>query len=78
MQNPNQLISKAMIYDELAMGLRLRKMDEGEIKKRIERVLRICGFASLKDWPILALSYLSEEEIIVKPLLLFQTNFTYR
>ena len=45
MQNPNQMISKPMIYDEVALGLRLRKVKEEEIEKRVEKVLEVCGLA---------------------------------
>ncbi len=45
MQNPNQMISKNLIFDEVALGLRLRGVKEEEIKSRVEKVLEICGLA---------------------------------
>ena len=35
MQNPNQMISKAMIFDEVALGLKVRGIPEDEIKERV-------------------------------------------
>jgi energy-coupling factor transport system ATP-binding protein len=35
MQNPNQMISFPMIYDEIAFGLRNRGFLENEIKSRV-------------------------------------------
>ena len=34
MQNPNQMISKSMIFDEVALGLKVRGVDESEIKDK--------------------------------------------
>ena len=48
MQNPNQMICKPMIYDEVALGLRIRGVDEAEIEKRVEKALKICGLAPFK------------------------------
>ena len=49
MQNPNQMISKAMIYDEVALGLRLRNIPEEEVRLRVEKVLKICGLSPSSD-----------------------------
>jgi len=69
MQNPNQMISKAMIYDEVALGLRLRKVKEGEIRQRVEKVLKICGLAPFIDWPISALSYGQKKRVTIASIL---------
>jgi energy-coupling factor transport system ATP-binding protein len=69
MQNPNQMISKPMIYDEVALGLRLRNVDEEEIKPRIEKVLKVCGLAPFKDWPISALSYGQKKRVTIASIL---------
>ena len=34
MQNPNQMISKSMIFDEVALGLRIRGYYEEEVKEQ--------------------------------------------
>jgi energy-coupling factor transport system ATP-binding protein len=52
MQNPNQMISKSMIYDEVALGPRLRGVDEVKINERVEKVLRVCGLLPFRDWPV--------------------------
>lgn len=69
MQNPNQMISKAMIYDEVALGLRLRNIPEEEIKPRVERVLTICGLAPFIEWPISALSYGQKKRVTIASIL---------
>ena len=35
MQNPNQMISKVMIFDEVALGLRTRKVPEDEVREAL-------------------------------------------
>lgn len=69
MQNPNQMISKAMIYDEIALGLRLRNIDEGEQEKRIDKALEVCGLSPFKDWPISALSYGQKKRVTIASIL---------
>jgi energy-coupling factor transport system ATP-binding protein len=69
MQNPNQMISKAMIYDEVALGLRLRNIPEEEIKLRVEKVLKICGLSPFIEWPISALSYGQKKRVTIASIL---------
>lgn len=69
LQNPNQMISKQFIYDEVALGLRLRGVDEEEIKERVEKSLEICGLAPFIDWPISALSYGQKKRVTIASIL---------
>ncbi len=69
MQNPNQMISKPLIYDEVALGLRLRGVSEDEIKDRVEDVLKICGLLPFLDWPISALSYGQKKRVTIAAIL---------
>ena len=69
LQNPNQMISKQFIYDEVALGLRLRNVDEEEIKERVEKSLEICGLSPFIDWPISALSYGQKKRVTIASIL---------
>ncbi len=69
MQNPNQMISKPMIYDEVALGLRLRNLPEEQIAERVEKILKICGLATFKGWPISALSYGQKKRVTIASIL---------
>jgi len=69
MQNPNQMISKPMIYDEIALGLRLRNVSEGQIAERVEKVLKVCGLSPFKSWPISALSYGQKKRVTIASIL---------
>lgn len=72
MQNPNQMISKAMIYDEVALGLRLQGMDEAVIKERVYETLKICGLYGMRNWPISALSYGQKKRVTIASILVVQ------
>jgi energy-coupling factor transport system ATP-binding protein len=69
MQNPNQMISKPLIFDEVALGLRLRQVPEEEISTRVEKVLKVCGLAPFMDWPISALSYGQKKRVTIASIL---------
>lgn len=72
MQNPNQMISKTKIYDEVALGLRLRKVSEEEIRIRVEKVLKICGLLPFIEWPISALSYGQKKRVTIASILVME------
>ena len=74
MQNPNQMISKNLIYDEVALGLRLRNVPEEEIKERVDKVLKICGLAPFVDWPISALSYGQKKRVTIAAILVLNPS----
>ena len=69
MQNPNQMISKPMIFDEVAMSLTLQKLPEEEIKERVYETLKICGLYEFRNWPINALSYGQKKRVTIASIL---------
>ena len=69
MQNPNQMISKTMIFDEVALGIRRRGLSEEEIRERVESVLRICGLYPFRNWPISALSFGQKKRVTIASVL---------
>lgn len=69
MQNPNQMICKTMIYDEVALGLRLRGFSEEEIQPKVDHALKICGLSPFKKWPISALSFGQKKRVTIASIL---------
>ena len=69
MQNPNQMISKTMIFDEVALGLKVRGVSEEEIKKRVFETLKICGLYEFRNWPISALSFGQKKRVTIASIL---------
>lgn len=72
MQNPNQMISKTMIFDEVAFGLRIRGYNEEEIKSRVFETLKICGLYEFRNWPISALSFGQKKRVTIASILVLQ------
>ena len=69
MQNPNQMISQTMIFDEVAMGLRSRKTSEDEIRSKVEKALKICGLYPFRNWPVSALSFGQKKRVTIASIL---------
>ncbi len=69
MQNPNQMISKTMIFDEVALALRSRKVSEDEVKSRVEETLKVCGLYQFRNWPISALSFGQKKRVTIASVL---------
>jgi len=72
MQNPNQMISFPMIFDEVALGLRARKVPEAEVKSRVEETLNICGLHSFRNWPVSALSFGQKKRLTIASILVLR------
>ena len=69
LQNPNQMISTTMIFDEVALGLRLRGLAEVEIEERVHVVLKTCGLYEFRSWPISALSFGQKKRVTIASIL---------
>ena len=69
LQNPNQMISTNMIFDEVALGLRLRGVAEEDIKERVYQALKTCGLYEFRKWPISALSYGQKKRVTIASIL---------
>ncbi|MBR0520613.1 MAG: ABC transporter ATP-binding protein, partial [Spirochaetales bacterium] len=70
MQNPNQMISKPMIRDEVALGLVLEgKLSKKEIDRKVDSVLKICGLYPFRNWPVSALSYGQKKRVTIASIL---------
>ena len=72
MQNPNQMISKPMIFDEVAMGLRNRNVPEEEIRPRVEQALKTCGLWPFRNWPVSALSFGQKKRVTIASILVLE------
>jgi len=69
MQNPNQMISKTMVYDEVAFGLKIRGLSDSEIKEKVDETLKICGLYGYRNWPISALSFGQKKRVTIASIL---------
>ena len=69
MQNPNQMISKTMIFDEVALGLRNMGKSEEEIREKVEETLEVCGLFPFRNWPVSALSFGQKKRVTIASVL---------
>ena len=69
MQNPNQMISKTMIYDEVALGLQRSGLTEEQIREKVDATLRVCGLYPFRNWPISALSFGQKKRVTIASVL---------
>ena len=74
MQNPNQMISKTMVYDEVAFGLKIRGLSDSQIKERVYETLRICGLYGYRNWPISALSFGQKKRVTIASILVLNPD----
>lgn len=69
LQNLNQMISQTMIFDEVALSLRLRGVDEQDVEKRVLETLKVCGLYEFRKWPISALSFGQKKRVTIASVL---------
>jgi energy-coupling factor transport system ATP-binding protein len=72
MQNPNQMITKPLLFDEVAFGLRNRGCAAELVDRRVEETLRICGLYPYRKWPVDSLSYGQKKRVTIAAILALQ------
>lgn len=66
------MISKTMIFDEVAAGLVLRGVADDEVKHRVQAVLKVCGLYEFRHWPISALSFGQKKRVTIAAILVLE------
>ena len=74
MQNPNQMICKAMIREEVGFGLELRNYPKDEIEQRVDKALKTCGLYPFRNWPVSALSYGQKKRVTIASILVLEPD----
>ena len=69
MQNPNQMISKTMIYEEVAMALQGSGLTEEQILEKVDDTLKVCGLYPFRNWPVSALSFGQKKRVTIASVL---------
>lgn len=69
MQNPNQMLVKHLIRDEISFALLQHKLSREEIETRVNEALKICDLFSMRNWPVSAVSYGQRKRITVAAIL---------
>lgn len=69
MQNPNHMITKSMVFDEVAFGLRNFGVNEEETDRKVREALKICGLYEYRNWPVSSLSYGQKKRVTIAAIL---------
>jgi energy-coupling factor transport system ATP-binding protein len=69
MQDPNQMLVKDTIRDEVELALKLRKEKEETINARSKTVLETCDLYRMRNWPVDAVSYGQKKRITIASVL---------
>lgn len=69
MQNPNQMLVKDIIKDEVSLGLKLNGYSDEEIEKRIEEALKMCNLWPMRNWPVGVVSYGQKKRVTIASIL---------
>lgn len=69
LQNPNDMISKHLIRDELLLGTHTLGLSETELNDRVDAALKACGLWKFRGWPISALSYGQKKRVTIAAML---------
>ena len=72
MQNPNQMLVKDMIKDEIALTLTLNNFEQSVIDERVEKVLKMTGLYPMRNWPVSVLSYGQKKRITIASILVLE------
>ena len=70
LQNPNAMISKTNVKEEVGFGLKLRGASDEKIEEECKKILKICGLYPFRNWPISALSYGQKRRVTIASILI--------
>lgn len=74
MQNPNQMLVKDIIKDEVELALRLHKLPEDEVSARTKQALEACNLYPMRKWPVDAVSYGQKKRVTVASILALEPD----
>ncbi|MGO2892944.1 MAG: ABC transporter ATP-binding protein [Enterococcus devriesei] len=72
LQNSNQMLSKNMIYEEVALGLVNRGAVPEVIEEKVIETLKVCGLYEFRNWPISALSHGQKRRVAIAAILVLE------
>lgn len=72
MQNPNQMLVKDIIKDEVELAMMLRGKSRQEIDEAVKKALKMCGLYPMRNWPVTAVSYGQKKRVTIASILVLQ------
>lgn len=74
MQDPNTMIVKDIIKDEVGLALSLRKRSEKEIEEKTKVALETCGLYKMRNWPVDSVSYGQKKRVTVASMMALEPD----
>ncbi len=74
LQNPNHMISKQTVHEEVRYGMQALGLSDEEESERLEQTLRRCGLYPFRNWPIQALSFGQKKRVTIASMLVRQPD----
>ena len=74
MQNPNQMLVKDIIHDEVDMALKLRGYPQEEVEAKTKRALEMCDLYSMRNWPVSSVSYGQRKRITIATVMALEPD----
>ncbi len=74
MQNPNQMLVKDIIKEEVELAMALRGKSRQEIDEALKKALKMCGLWGMRNWPISAVSYGQKKRVTIASILVLQPD----
>lgn len=68
MQDPNKMIVKDTVEDEVGLALQLRGISGSELSDRVAESLKVTDLYAMRHWPVNALSYGQKKRLTVASL----------
>ena len=74
MQDPNTMLVKDIIKEEVAMALGFRGMSEEETERRVTTALETCGLYRMRNWPVDSISYGQKKRVTVASMMALEPD----
>ncbi|WP_422116758.1 ABC transporter ATP-binding protein [Brachybacterium sp. UNK5269] len=69
LQEPGQMISRPLVVEEIALGMRARGLDADTVAERTGTMLEVCGLRPFRAWPVSALSHGQKKRVTIASVL---------
>ena len=74
MQDPNTMIVKDIIKDEVGMALGFRNIPQDEAERRVATALETCGLYRMRNWPVDSVSYGQKKRVTVAAMMALEPD----
>ena len=74
MQNPNQMLVKSIIREEVELALTIRNYPPEKVQERVNRALNTCSLYRMRNWPVDSISYGQKKRVTVASMMAMEPD----